>query len=277
VRHLAYDVNVRKRRPRTTVQIATGVRTPYLAHGDRDGAPVVLIHAWGESCGSFDRLLPLLPPIISAVAMDLRGHGGADKPSDGYGLADVARDVEAFMDALTIRSAVLVGSSSGGYIAQHLAISSPHRVDGLVLVGSPRSLQGRPPFADEVDQLTDPIDREWVRRSLAWFPRFHEVPDWYLEDRVDDGARMPAHVWRESLAGLFLAQPPTDLGTISVPTLIIWGERDDLLPKEDAELLRLAIPRSRLVWYENTGHLVLWEQPDRVAADIVAFVGGHRI
>jgi rifampin ADP-ribosylating transferase len=101
-------------------------------------------------------------------------------------------DVVAFMDAVGISSAVLLGSSSGGYIAQQVAVTSPDRVAGLVLVGSPRSLRGRPPFADEVDQLTDPVDAQWVREFLTWFPRFHQVPQWYLDDRVQDGAAMPA-------------------------------------------------------------------------------------
>jgi rifampin ADP-ribosylating transferase len=145
-------------------------------------------------------------------------------------------------------------------------------VTGLVLVGSPRSLLGRPSFADEVDALTDPVDRDWVRRSLEWFPRFHDIPQWYVEDRIDDGVRMPAHVWRAALAGLCDASPPTQAGTITAPTLVIWGELDDLLSREDEEALCAAIPASRFVVYEDTGHLVLWEQPERVAQDVTDFV-----
>ena len=176
------------------------------------------------------------------------------------------------MDALGIDSAVLLGSSSGGYVAQQVAALNPHRVAGLVLVGSPRSLQGRPPFADEVDRLRDPVDEEWVRASLTWFPRFHPVPEWFIEDRVRDGVRIPAHVWREALNGLCDATPPSDLGSIASPTLILWGDRDELLPREQQDDLARAIPGSRLIVYEGTGHLVLWEQPDRVAADLKAFV-----
>ena len=153
-----------------------------------------------------------------------------------------------------------------------MAVTNPDRVAGLVLVGSPRSLQGRPSFADEVDQLSDPLDPAWIRTSLTWFPRFHEVPQWYIEDRVQDGARIPAHVWRETFDGLCQARPPTDVGTISAATLIIWGQRDELLSRDQEEDLARAIPRSRLVVYEDTGHLVLWEQPERVARDLTAIV-----
>jgi rifampin ADP-ribosylating transferase len=193
-------------------------------------------------------------------------------PAAGYGLSDFASDVEAFMDAVNIESAILLGSSSGGYVAQQVAAASPRRVVGLVLVGSPKTLEGRPAFADEVDRLTDPIDPAWVRASLEWFPRLHPVPDWYIDDRVADGVRMPARVWKESLEGLTTAKPPTQTGTITAPTLIIWGARDELLPRGDQEALQAAIPGALLLVYEDTGHLVLWEQPERVAADLVDFI-----
>jgi rifampin ADP-ribosylating transferase len=252
------------------------VSVSYVAQGDRSGVPVVLLHAWGESLASFDRLLTLLPATIHAVAVDQRGHGDADKPADGYTLLELADDVVAFMDAVGLTSAVLLGSSSGGYLAQQVAVRSPHSVSGLVLVGSPCSLRGRPSFADEVDRLTDPVDRVWVTASLEWFPRFHDVPGWYVEDRVEDGVRMPASVWRKALSGLCTAVPPTEMGTITVPTLIIWGERDELLVRKDQEALAAAIPGSRLIVYEDTGHLVLWEQPERVAIDLTDFVKSPR-
>ena len=256
------------------MRLGTGLTVSYVAQGDRSGMPVVLLHAWGESLGCFDRLLPRLPAAIRAVAMDQRGHGAADKPAHGYTLLDLADDVVAFLDAVGLASAVLLGSSSGGYVAQQVAVRTPDRVNGLVLVGSPRSLRGHPSFADEVDRLTDPVDREWVKASLAWFPRFHDVPDWYLEDRVGDGVRMPASVWRASLNGLCTAVPPTETGTITAPTLIIWGGRDGLLSRDDEEALGAAIPGSQLVVYDDTGHLVLWEQPERVANDLTEFVTG---
>ena len=167
--HVAYDRRVAHGRYRQAVRLRTGLTVPYVAQGDRSGVPVVLLHAWGESLGSFDRLLPLLPATIHAVAMDQRGHGAADQPADGYTLVDLADDVEAFMDAAGLSAAVLVGSSSGGYVAQQVAVRSPDRVNGLVLVGSPRSLRGRPSFADEVDRLTDPVDRAWVTASWNGF------------------------------------------------------------------------------------------------------------
>jgi pimeloyl-ACP methyl ester carboxylesterase len=207
------------------VHLATGVTVSYLEQGDPQAVAVLLLHAWVESSGCFDRLLQAVPPALRVFAMDQRGHGDADKPADGYALVNFADDIEAFMDAVGLQSAVLLGSSSGGYIAQQVAIQVPHRVGGLVLVGAPRSLQGRPAFADEVDRLTDPVDPTWVEESLTWFPRYHDVPDRYIKDRIRDGLRVPAHVWMASLAGLTTAVPPSESGTITAPTLIICGER----------------------------------------------------
>ncbi len=254
--------------------LSTGIELPYIASGPRQALPVLLLHAWGESRRAFDRLISLLPDTVRAMAMDQRGHGDADVPETGYSLTHFADDIVAFMDAAGLPSSVLLGASSGGYVAQQVAVTYPERVAGLVLIGSPRTLQGRPPFADEIDQLLDPVSESWVRDSLTWFPRFHDVPAAYIEDRIRDGAGLPALVWRETFNGLCAATPPTDAGTITCPTLIVWGDRDALLGREQQEELAGAVPGSHLVAYENTGHLVLWEQPERVARDLTAFVGG---
>lgn len=87
--------------------------------------------------------------------------------------------------------------------------------------------------------------------------------------------RRPAHPGTRvarGLDGLITARPPTDAGTIAAPTLIIWGDRDDLLTRDQEEALAAAIPASRLVIYEETGHLVLWEQPERSASDLGTFI-----
>ena len=256
----------------SSVRLANGLSLPFFESGEPLGTALVLLHAWGESKGSFERLLPALPRRVHAFAMDQRGHGTADKPSTGFGLSDYASDVVEFMDAVGIKSAVILGASSGGYVAQQVAIEAPERAAALVLVGSPRTLHGRPGFADEIDKLVDPIDPEWVRASLEWFPRFQPVPAWFLDNRVVDGTSVPARVWRQALEGLTAAPAPTDIGKITAPTLIIWGARDEILRFEDQEALSEAIPDSQLVVYQDTGHLVLWEQPDRIAADVVAWI-----
>ena len=119
---------MRRDRQIGTVRLASGVTLAYSRRGEPSGVPVLLLHAWGESLGCFDRLFPLLPAAMDVLAMDQRGHGDADKTAGGYTLMDVAADVEAFMDAMDLKSAVLLGSSSGGSVAQQVAIGIPHRV-----------------------------------------------------------------------------------------------------------------------------------------------------
>ena len=253
------------------LRLRTGITVPCLIHGDAGAKPVLLLHAWGESRGSFDRLIPLLTG-FRVYAPDLRGQGEADKPEDGYSLAEQAEDAAAILDALSVPRAFVVGSSSGGYVGQQLAVAHPGRVAALVLVGSPLSLQGRTPFADEVDALTDPLDEGWVRDSLSWFPLLHDVPPWFIEDRVRDGLRMPAHAWKAILNGLITATPPTEKGTIGAPTLILWGAHDNLLPRSDQEALAARIAGAELKVYPDVAHLVLWECPERVAEDTAAFL-----
>ena len=248
--------------------LSTGVSVPHRAHGDPGGVPCLLVHAWCEAAGSFDRMLPHLPRWAAVHAIDLRGHGGADKPADGYALADVAADVVAVLDALGLEQAVLVGSSSGGYVAQQVAASWPERVTGLALIGSPATLASRPPFADEVAALTDPLDPAWVRDTLAWFPLGTPVPSGYVDDRVADALAVPASIWSAALEGLCAAEPPLARAPLDIPGVVIWGGRDDVLGRTQRDALAAALPRARIVVLPGVGHLVLWERPERVAAEV---------
>lgn len=255
------------------IHLRTGVSLPYLELGDPSGVPVVLLHAWADSLRFYEPLLPLLPERLHVLVPSQRGHGEADKPADGYALRDFSEDVGAFLDALGIDAAMMVGHSSGGYVAQRFAVDHPDRVLGLMLIGSPGSLHGRrPAFTEAVEAMEDPIDPAMVRAVMGTMPLLHPVPDAFVEEMVAESARVPAHVWKSVLAGLVAADPPTRTGTIKAPTLILWGDGDELLLRADQEALAAAIPDSVLLTYEGTGHVILWEQPERVASDLTAFV-----
>ncbi|WP_394248908.1 alpha/beta fold hydrolase [Arthrobacter pityocampae] len=252
------------------LKLRTGITVPCLVRGEAAARPVLLLHPWGESRHCFDRLVPLLPGCRVHVP-DLRGQGDADKPEAGYSLTEQTEDVTAILDALDLPRAFILGSSSGGYLAQQFSVTHPQRVAALVLVGSPLSLHGRAPFADEVDRLTDPVDEAWVRESLSWFPMLNTVPAWYIEDRIRDGVKMPAYVWKGILEGLSTATPPTDSGRITAPTLILWGDQDSLLPRSEQETLVARVSGAVFKAYPGVAHLVLWERPDLVAHDVNEF------
>lgn len=236
----------------------------------------MLVHAWGESGRSFNRLIKLLPATFAPLAINLPGDSSPLGDANGYSVKNLASYLASVLDTLNTSAtgsdrAVVLGSSSGGYLAQQLAVDHPEMLDALILVGSPISLVGRPVFADEVEHLTDPVDTDWVREFFTWFPRHHPVPADYIDERIRDASAIPAQVWRDSLVGLCEATPPLETGHITTPTLVIGGKNDNLLGSAHLDLVT-AIPNARGVEYEDTGHLVLWERPERIAADLAAFV-----
>ncbi len=257
-----------------SAELSGGLKLPYVEQGEKSGIPAVLLHGYVDSWRSFELLLPYLPRSIHAFAVTQRGHGDADRPQSGYGLEELAADLAAFMDTVGLDAAVIVGSSSGGYTAQRFAVEHPERTLGLVLIGSPRSLCDKPgvlEFSKAIAELSDPIDPVFVRDFVA-STVVRPVRATFLDEMVVESLKVPARVWRAALEGLLEAVPPTEIGTITAPTRILWGDRDRYLPRSDQEALAGAIAQSQLLIYEGTGHVPLWEQPDRVGADIVAFV-----
>lgn len=255
-----------------SAQLSSALKLPYVEQGDQSGIPVVFLHGFTDSWRSFEPVLTQLPRSIHAFAMTQRGHGDADRPASGYGLEEFTADVAAFMDAVALEAAVIVGSSSGGYTAQRFAVDHPERTLGVVLIGAPRSLRDKPAvsqFSAALSELSDPIDPAFVREFVE-STLFRPVPPAFLEAMIGESLKVPVRVWQATARGLLEAIPPTETATITAPTLILWGDRDEFLPRDDQEALAVAIPGSRLVIYESTGHVVLWEEPERVAADVVA-------
>jgi non-heme chloroperoxidase len=253
--------------------LANALELPYVRQGDESGLPVVLLHAYADSWRSFELVLPHLPRSIRAAAVTQRGHGEADKPASGYAVTDFADDLVAFLDALGVERAVLVASSSAGFTAQRFAMDNPGRTLGLVLIGVPWSLgdAAESDLAKDVFALSDPVDPAFVREFVA-STVFGQLSPVFLEELVGESLKVPARVWKATLEGLLEAVPAAASGTIAAPTLIVWGDRDNFVLREDQERLTAAISNSRLVVYEGVGHAVHWEQPERVAADIEAFL-----
>ena len=240
------------------VELATGVRLPYAEQGDAAGVPMVLLHGVTDSWHSFEGVLTSLPPSIRAFALTQRGHGDADRPATGYGVADFSADLAAFMDALALDSAVVVGHSMGSSVAQRFALDNPDRVRGLVLIGSFVEFANNPAvveFEAAVSQLEDPIDpgfvREFQQSTIA-----RPVPPAFLETVVAESLKVPARVWREAFAGFLTIEVAAQLARIAAPTLVAWGDRDAFSPRADQETLATAIAGARLAVYPGLGHSV---------------------
>ena len=124
------------------ITLSTGVRMEYVEQGSAEGVPVVFLHGVTDSWHSFERVLPLLPPAIHAFAVSQRGHGDSSRPASGYRFTDMSDDLLAFMDAMTLPAAVIVGHSMGASVAQRFVVDHPERVAGIVLIGSFSQLRG---------------------------------------------------------------------------------------------------------------------------------------
>jgi non-heme chloroperoxidase len=263
----------------TTPPLSTGVRLHYAERGDPTGEAILFLHGYSDSWFSFSEVLTLLSPEYQAFALTERRHGDSDKPQCCYTVDNFAADVDAFMDALGIEEATLVGGSGGGFIAQRVALDYPHRVSRLVLIAAGATLLDNEAvmgLGEEMLALEDPISPEFVREFQESM-MYHPGPDEFLDTVVSESLKLPARVWRDYWEGVALA--PYDasrLGEIKAPTLILWGEQDIIFSREDQEQLAAAIPGATLKVYPETGHAVHWDRPEQVVRDLEAFMKDSR-
>ena len=259
-----------------SIALPTGVTLQYAEHGNASGVPVIFLHGVSDSWRSFEHMFPFMPPTIRALAITARGHGDSSRPPSGYTYTDIAEDVRAFMNAMELPAAVVVGHSMGASVAQRLAIDHPSRVAGLVLIGAFATLERNPEMQAFYDHaiatLSDPLEPAFAREfQLSTLAR--ELPPGQLDTFVQESLKMPAQVWKEAFKG-FLETPCfcAELNALPMPALLIWGDRDAYTPRPQQETLLEAIRRSRLVVYHGRGHAVHWEEPQQVTADILSFV-----
>ena len=258
-----------------STELPNKLNLPYVDQGDPSGVTLILLHGYADSWRSFELLLPHLPKSIRAIAMTQRGHGDASRPLEGYRSHDFAVDLAAFMDALEIEVAVITGGSSGGFVARRFAIDFPERTLGLVFLGSPFILRDKQGVLElwesTISKLTDPIDPGFVREfQMSTYTQ--PVPKAFLETMVRENLKVPAGVWKTTFEGLLEDNSSGELAEIKAPTLIIWGDKDTIVPRSDQEKLMAGIEGSQLAVYPEVGHAIYWEQPAQVASDLVVFI-----
>jgi len=253
------------------------------------GPPLVFVHGLSGSWQNWLEQLPAFADTHRCIAVDLPGFGESAMPAEKITISGYGRWLDALLAVLEIEAAAVVGNSMGGFIAAETAITFPHRVERLVLVAAAglsverlRSDVGLRllEVTENLGQLmaarllskADPlVRRPRGRRALLWFVAAH--PD-----------RMPAALAREQMAGAnkpgfvpaldaLTSYPIRDrLSSIQCPTLIVWGRKDILVPIKDAYEFDRLIARSRLLVYDDTGHVPMLERPERFNADLAAFL-----
>lgn len=260
--------------PVRSATLPGGLRLPYLEQGDPAGVPVVLLHGSSDSWRSWELLLPHLPDRLHALAITQRGHGDAGRPDGGYRPQDQAADLAAFLDAVGVDAAVVVGHSAGSYVARRFALDHPERTLACVLVSAFREFHDNPgvlELAEAVAQLTDPVDPGFVREfqeACAARP----VPAGFLDAVVAESCKLPARVWKAHFKGLLGSELEPG---VAAPALLVWGDRDAFVPRADQDALLAAMPHARLVVHAGTGHCPHWEDPRRTAAELAAFVAAE--
>lgn len=255
------------------------------------GSPVVLLHGFGTSTFLWRDVAPAIAAAgHTAFAIDLMGYGESDRPLEGdYSIAAQAEYLEHAMTALRLFHPTVVGIDIAGGIVQRLALMSGIEMGGLVLINSVgfddcpgrdvRAVQrATARFAFRVARGVlgaAPLLTEALRGSVAYA---EHMPDQliarYLAPYV--GSEGVAHLL--TLARALEAEDveTLELGRITTPTLIVWGNEDRWLDSGLAERLQGAIPRSDLVRLPGVARLVPEEAPATLSDLLLEFVNGHR-
>ena len=257
-----------------------------------NGPVVVLVHGMAGSSATWAPVIDGLAEHFTVLAHDLPGHGESAKPDDGdYSLGSFASNVRDLLVALGHDSATIVGQSLGGGVAMQFAYQFPARCERLVLVGS--GGLGR-----EVSPLLRALAFPGIEYlfpvlfASVWSHAGREL----LNGLRRVGLRPSAYVdeiWRSFES---LADPATrtafgrtlrsviDLGgqrvsandrlslADSVPTLIVWGANDDIIPCEHAAAAHERLPHSRIEVFDGVGHFPHCEAPERFQQVLIDFV-----
>jgi pimeloyl-ACP methyl ester carboxylesterase len=279
----------------TDVGAADGVRTATVRGrrlrlretGPADAGPedtVLLLHGIGRSLEDWDEQHELLSDGFRVLSLDLPGYGGSEPMREPYALATLARAVEDALDALGVTGPVhVVGNSLGGAVAMQLSVQAPERVRDLVLVDSAGF--GREVTATLRILAVRPLAHLLLRRPSRAGARRTEAsifadPAFVTPERVERGHR---HAGRPegtrvlletagALGGLRGVHPRwrrellREVAARRLPTLVVWGSADRVLPAEHLEAARRELPHARTHLFDATGHMPQIERAEPFAA-----------
>ncbi len=247
-----------------------GVRLYHELHGSELAPPLILLEGMGGDIPGWRRNIPVLARELRVIAYDFRGNGNSDEPVGPVTMATFVEDTLALLDALGVGRAHVYGQSFGGMVAQELALAHPECVRTLILgcthAGPRHVLRGKRSHV--------PKGEPWRSMYAPGFPDLH--PEHVAEDlRV--GAAQPKHPeggrrqW-EAMQGFDSLDRLPDL---RVPALVVHGSEDQVIARENGELLAERIPGAELLLLEGAGHLYHSEQAGKAAAAVLDFVRRH--
>lgn len=264
-----------------------GMRVHVRDEGPKDATqpPVVLLHGTLSSLHTWDGWARDLARDRRVIRFDLPGFGLTGPAPDGdEGLARMVRTTFALLDSLGVRRAVLAGNSLGGAVAWEAALASPARVAGLVLVDAVGYTQEKRPIPPGFRVADLPVLRQLTEELLP-----KPLVEIGLREAYGDPSRLDEEVvtryWqlarregnRLALVRRALKLPsdwsPQRLRTLDIPTLIVWGGRDRLIPPVHADSFHHDLARSKVVVLPELGHVPHEEDPAASVAPVREFLG----
>jgi pimeloyl-ACP methyl ester carboxylesterase len=226
-----------------------------------EGDPVVLVHGLSGSTRWWDRNVPDLAKYYRVYLVNLPGFGAFGRRAQRFVLAEATSWLLAWMEAVGLESAHLVGHSMGGYLSLKLAARRPEAVRTLVLVDPAGIPSGRTMIGHLGPLL---LSARYARP--AFFPVL-------VRDALYAG---PFTLLRTARA-LLAEDVRGDLGRIEKPTLLVWGSLDPLIPSSIGDVMRAEIPDSRLLIIEGAGHNPMFDCPEDFNGALLAFLAGETV
>ena len=237
-----------------------------------NGPVMVFLHGGGGTGKAFSAQIQYFSSHYRVLAPDLPGFGRSDRPPRIAGLSDIPPALWRWLDALNISTAILAGNSMGGRVALAAAAALPSRVSHLICL----SVAGihLPDVA-----LGDPlaIDPAHFVQAMVHDPkRFRRLtPYRTLEDAKELSAGRKAYAEYQDQGGIS-ARPEVDLTLLTMPTLLLWGRQDHIIPLAYGQALEASMINATLVVFEDVGHLPHMEAPTRTNQAIENFLHTNR-
>jgi pimeloyl-ACP methyl ester carboxylesterase len=249
-----------------------GSRIHYYEGGS--GAPVLLVHGLGSRAEDWANLMPQLKQAgFHVYAIDLLGYGRSANPSNGsYSIPEEAQYVEDFLAQHNLDKINLVGWSMGGWVAMRVSLDIPERVGRLVLCDA-AGIRFEPSFTPEdLEPTTIPAIQ---RLYSLLMPQPTRVPDFLARDMLHKFDQLNWVVDR-SARSMFTGADLLDgkLDQLEMPTLIIWGKQDHLIPLSAGIDMHRQIPHSVLEIYDGCGHLAPGQCAERIGPRLNDFLTG---